>query len=153
MSYAWGAGVTSDTEITQYTTRASMSTEAMGAILDGTGGVNTKVRGTGSAAGPPPDPQTVHRWIHVKPGVETGIGRFADTEFASTTWTMPNSPSDLLGFHVETAGSPSGPWQRLTKSPVAWWETHYTAQGIRIRGRSGLRYRPPCAPFSLGSQP
>jgi RHS repeat-associated protein len=142
-------GITSDTAITQYTTRASMPFEAIGTVLNGTGGVNTKVRGTSSPTGPPPAPQSVHRTLYEKPGVQTGAGPFADTEFASITWTMPNAPSDLLGYHIEAAGSPLGPWQRLTKSPVAWWETHYTAQGIRIPGCDTQFVQPECSSYRV----
>jgi len=31
------------------------------------------------------------------------------------------------------AGSPDGPWRRLTKHPVAWWEREYVVKGLGSR--------------------
>jgi hypothetical protein len=97
------------------------------------GGINGRSRGTYGPAGPPPAVSSVTHVIWEKAGLRlAGNPYYNDTMFATISWNwgVTAPPSDLLGFHVETAGSPSGPWQRLTKHPVAWWEDHYTTQGI-----------------------
>jgi RHS repeat-associated protein len=60
-------------------------------------------------------------------------------------------PADLKGFHVEMAGSPSGPWKRLTKNPVAWWERQYTAQGLETiyEDFSSQPHRSECTSFRV----
>ncbi len=97
--------------------------------------INSKVRGTGDPSGPPPAPTVVTGRVYRK----IAVSPFDPSRFAQIAWTMinegtseENAPSDLLGFHIETAGSPNGPWQRLTEHPVAWWERHYTTQGVRL---------------------
>ena len=64
------------------------------------------------------------------------IPNFGSTKVHQVSWDWPvnTRPSDLKGFFVETAGSPSpdGPWERLTPQPVAWWEDRYTVQGVAI---------------------
>jgi RHS repeat-associated protein len=47
--------------------------------------------------------------------------------FAYVDWEQ-NQEMDLAGYHVEMAGSTEGPWVRVTRNPIAWWETHYDAR-------------------------
>jgi hypothetical protein len=35
-------------------------------------------------------------------------------------YTSGSAPSDLVGYHVEMAGSEAGPWERLTLQPWIW---------------------------------
>jgi RHS repeat-associated protein len=112
--------------------------------------INGKAR-TGSASGPPNSLATVHASVDwIKRGLFYGLAMpQEDTRFQVISWswgTGISPPKDLAGYHVEVAGSPNGPWQRLTKHPVAWWEDHYTAQGVwqrRCGGAAGgcLVYR------------
>jgi len=90
--------------------------------------INSQARGSGSASAPVPAPQNVIRQqVFPKPVFE---GQWSVSEVAQVTWsTQEPVPRDLKGFHVEMAGSPNGPWARLTKNPVAWWERHYSVQG------------------------
>jgi len=44
----------------------------------------------------------------------------------------PLQASDLVGYHVEMAGSSAGPWTRITKHPVAWWEPEYWIKGAGV---------------------
>ncbi len=91
--------------------------------------INNISRGTYDPTAPVPAPSGVTQYIldrNEDPYV------YGHTKFARISWTLTNPPSDLVGFHIETAGSPSGPWQRLTKHPVAWWERMYVAQGVGL---------------------
>ena len=102
-------------------------------FLDGANGINALTR-TGSPDGPPPVPTAVSQFVAVKDYyLETSYSSLRrDTKFAEVLWTMNAPPRDLLGFHVETAGSPDGPWKRVTEHPVAWWERRYIAQGLGV---------------------
>ena len=51
------------------------------------------------------------------------------TKFATISWA-PTGDNRLAGHHVEMAGSLQGPWKRLTRNPVAWWENRYVVQGL-----------------------
>jgi len=65
---------------------------------------------------------------------------FTTSLYARVTWTMNDPPANLLGFYVESAGSPDGPWQRLTKHPIAWWERQYTTTGVGVYRCRDLNY-------------
>jgi hypothetical protein len=74
--------------------------------------------------------------------------------YAVVEW-LPNPKSDLAGYHIELAGSPAGPWQRVTSSPIAWWETRYDAR-LWVRDNDGVYYNlshdwigPECAVFRV----
>lgn len=108
---------------------ATMRTVATQTALNASDGPNPATRGVGSPS-TPALPTSVHVTIGNKPGVVTGIGTYDTSKFAVVSWSMANPPTNFLGVHVEYAGSPNGPWQRLTRRPVAWWERHYTAQGL-----------------------
>ena len=122
-------------------------------VLNGPDGINTNAgthaRGTGSPVGSPPAPTSVTRSVQEKPIIGTLI---QPTQFATVSWTMPGTvPSDLAGFYVDVAGSPNGPWKRLTKVPVAWWERHYTTQGVGYNRPTGWSGHTDCLSFRVGS--
>jgi RHS repeat-associated protein len=96
-------------------------------LLNGPNGVNLQAH-TGTPGATPPAPTGVHLSLDLKPAWVSP--ELADVTIARISWSMPSAPINLLGFHVEAARSSSGPWVRLTRSPVAWWERHYTAQGL-----------------------
>lgn len=93
-------------------------------------GVNQRKRGTDDPMGPPSPPRNVGWSVgyEVAPANSNTSLFQRDTQFAKVGW-MPNTESDLAGYHVEMASSPVGPWMRLTKNPVAWWENSYVVQG------------------------
>lgn len=55
---------------------------------------------------------------HHKVGSDNGRRHY----YARITWSVTNLPSDLAGYRVEMAGSPDGPWERVTQHPIAWWD-------------------------------
>jgi RHS repeat-associated protein len=57
----------------------------------------------------------------------------AATRYAKITLN-PNLETDLRGYYVEMAGSPAGPWKRLTKQPVPWWEIQGGLVTYYVRG-------------------
>lgn len=74
------------------------------------------------------------------------------TRYARVDWS-PNAEVDIAGYHVEMAGSSSqdGLWERLTKNPVAWWDTHYEVKGLGIKKWNSDEYIGPvdCAHFRV----
>ena len=94
--------------------------------------INGTVRGTASPTGSPLPPTGVSVTFHTKDKMIWVLRR---TRYAKISWSTNDRPSDLAGYYVDVAGSPDGPWARLSSNLVAWWEDHYTAQGLGV-----LRY-------------
>ncbi len=93
--------------------------------------------GQESPEGPPTTPRVIQlsEFISIIPWNPFDYGMFDDwgvlrMPISHFIEWEPNRESDLAGYHVEMAGSPAGPWQRLTMNLVAWWETGYTVKGI-----------------------
>jgi len=108
--------------------------------------INSQTRGSASAL---PKPTNVQFTTFIKPSYLSEVP--AATRVAHLTWSLNQPPADLKGFHVEMAGSPSGPWKRLTKNPVAWWERQYTAQGLETiyEDFSSQPHRSDCTSFRV----
>ncbi len=62
------------------------------------------------------------------------VDRIRSTKFAKVTWgpDPTQQPSDLTGHYIELAGSPDGPWRRVTPAPVAKWETQFSIAGVGV---------------------
>ena len=100
-------------------------------VLDPNTGIHQFQR-TGSTIGKPlPPTQVTHTILQKLMGVPNGP-TYLPARFAEVFWTFGFMPMDLVGFHIEMAGSPQGPWQRLTKYPVAYWERRYITEGISL---------------------
>jgi RHS repeat-associated protein len=114
-------------------------------------------RGTGGSDGPPSPPTSASRVVFRKLGSfapEGSSGRLQEpARIAQVNWVMPSPntlPSDLRGFHIEMAGSPDGPWKRVTNRPVAWWERRYSVQGVDLEwGFRLTSHMEACASFRV----
>jgi len=62
--------------------------------------------------GPAPTPESV------PPAAPAGLVASPGVKKITLSW-RPNSDPDVLGYYVERGPSPSGPWTRLTQTPVS----------------------------------
>ncbi len=96
--------------------------------------INTAVRGTKdpatASAAPNPDPPTD---VAILQWGDDAWGTFAH-ETITLRWSVlpADRESDLLGYHVEMAGADDGPWERITKKPIAWWESSYHVKAFDL---------------------
>ena len=118
--------------------------------------VNAKPRGTRSGEGIPSTPSYVAVVFSSKVGVGGVRTNQQPTAYATISWWQnpdvnfnQDPEEDLAGFHVEMAGSFFGPWTRLTRRPVAWWERTYITQGLGHDGPAGYTGHTDCLHFRV----
>ena len=104
--------------------------------------INGIGRGSASPVGPPPSPTDVTAIVREMPRPDTGSCAGHDpvmcgaslfspavrtTKYIDIRWgpSPEFRPPDLAGYHIELAGSASGPWRRVTIHPVAWWDSYF----------------------------
>ena len=112
--------------------------------------INAETRGSGgSDVGSPQAPTGVAVTTATK--AESWPGQ-RSTKYARVDW-LPNAEKDIAGYHIEVTGSSAqnGFWERLTKNPVAWWDTHYEVKGMGVRKYGTSEYIGPvdCAHFRV----
>jgi len=92
--------------------------------------INGIPRGSEPSVGPPDPPTGLSSGSAVQEHMEYPDWG-SDSTYAWIKWGQ-SLESDLAGYHVERAGSVMGPWERVTKDPIAWWETRYDLKGVLV---------------------
>jgi len=125
-------------------TRKSSYTYAKAAIAAAHAGT---VDCGGLKGGPAPTPESV------PPAPPAGLVASPGVKKVTLAW-KPNSDPDVLGYYVERAASPSGPWTRLTPAPLSApgftdsvpnGETrHYAVRAVDTADNESGRSSPAC---------
>lgn len=101
------------------------------------------INSIGRGSGDPDEPLTAPnygywlQWLvsdHLVDPPQSGIQASSISARITIQYQPPlQQPSDLAGFRLEMAGSPSGPWEPALENVIPWWETVAPFQQTEVR--------------------